>query len=60
MRVRRVADAPLRPVSEAYFWCYCQIDLRGTLPEDIAVSFGRRPCALAYTRDDEHMGLAEM
>ena len=60
MRVRRVADAPLRPVSDACFWCYCQIDLRGTLPEYIAVSSGRGPCALPYTRDHDHMGLAEV
>ena len=31
------------------------MDLRGSLPEDIAVNFGPGPCALPYTRDHEHM-----
>ena len=29
------------------------MDLRGPLPEDTAVGFGRRPRALSYTLDNE-------
>ena len=35
------------------------MDLRGPLPEDVADSFGMRPCALPYMRDHEHMELAK-
>ena len=53
-------DAALRRVSYACLWCYCQVDLCGTLPEDIAVNFGVRPFALPYTRDHEHIELAKV
>ena len=39
----------------ACLWCYCRMDLIGTLPEDIAVLFGLIPCALPYARDHEQM-----
>ena len=55
-----MADAPLRRVNDACLCCYCHMDLRGPLPEDIAVTFGLRPCALPYTRDHEDMELAKM
>ena len=60
MRVRRMADTPIRHVSDACLWCYYQMDLLGQLPEDIALNFGLRPCALPYTRDNEHLELEKL
>ena len=36
---------------------YCETDLLGLLPEDIAINFVLRPCSLLYTLDYEHMEL---
>ena len=36
------------------------MDPLGPLPEDIAVNFGLRPCALPYTQDHERMELAKV
>ena len=36
------------------------MDLHGPLPEDIAVDFGLGPCALPYTRNNEHMELEKV
>ena len=36
------------------------MDMLGPLPEDITVSFGLRPFALPYTRDNERMELAKV
>ena len=55
-----MTDAPLRRVTDACLWCYCEMDLRGPLPEYIAVNFGLKPCEITYTRDHEHMGLAKV
>ena len=55
-----MVDATLRRVSDACLWCYFKMDLRGTLPEDIAVTFGLRPFALPYTRDHKHMGIEKV
>ena len=52
-----MSDAPSRCVSDVCLWCYCHMDLRGLLPEDIAVNFGMRKCALSYMRDHGHMKL---
>ena len=60
MQVSRVADAPLRCVSDTCLWCYCQMDPCRLLPEDVAVNFGLRPFALPYTWDHEHKELSKV
>ena len=55
-----MAGAPLRRVSGACVCLYCQMDWRRTIPEDIAVTFGLRTCALPYARDHEHMDLSKV
>ena len=55
-----MADAQLRRVSDAFLWCYFQMDLNASLSEDVSVNFGLRPCALPYTRDHEHMELEKV
>ena len=47
-------------ISNACLWCYCRMDLFGTLPEGIAVNFRLIPCSIPYTRDHEHMELEKV
>ena len=55
---RGLRAAPLINVFDACLCC--QLNLHRPLPEDIAVNFGLRTCALPYARCHEHMELVKM